>query len=130
MSVQVELPINQELSLIHEGLKFIPVRLISRGEYSLIYVVKTEAGYCALKWFKVQGNVEYESFLDNILNRITQVELPHKSFLWPSAVCVNPATTSSENHTFGGIGYFMRLREKVPSSIGYVNGILKSTNQT
>ena len=127
MSVQVELPINQELSLIHEGLKFIPVRLISRGEHSLIYVVKTEGGYCALKWFKVQGNVEYESFLDSILNRIAQVELPHKSFLWPSAVCVKPCNLHHpENHTFGGIGYFMRLKgKKFLDSIGYVNGIFK-----
>ena len=124
MSIQVELPINQKLSLIDEGLNFSPIRLISRGEHSLIYAVKIKEDYCALKWFKIQSNVEYKSFLDKILTRITQVDFPHTSFLWPSAVCVNPRNVHhSGNLTFGGIGYFMRLKgKKFLDSIGYVNG--------
>ena len=124
MSDQFQLPIDRELSLISQGLRFSPIRLISRGEHALIYAVKIGDNYNALKWFNVRNNSSYKSLLDNIFNRIIKFRAPHPSFLWPSSICTKPTERYHwPGQTFDGIGYFMQLKGKnFIDSTEYING--------
>ena len=124
MSDQFQLPIDRELSLSSQGLRFSPIRLISRGEHALIYAVKIGDNYNALKWFDVRNNSRYKSFLEKIFNRIIKFRTPHTSFLWPSSICTNPTERYHwSGHTFDGIGYFMQLKGKnFINSTEYING--------
>lgn len=121
-----QLPIGKLLSCERNGLTIETLRLISCGKHSSIYIVNLRNKYYALKWFEVNGNEIYKSFLNEVFNRIIATESPHEAFLWPLLLCIglNDLQSSSEC-SFDGIGYLMPLKQKT-----YIDSIqfIKSVN--
>lgn len=120
-----QLPIGKLLNCERNGLTIETLRLISCGKHSSIYIVNLRQNYYALKWFEVNGNKLYKSFLNEVFNRIIVTESPHEAFLWPFLVCIGLNYVQNASHcSCDGIGYLMPLKQKsYIESIQFIKGV-------